>query len=53
MDNKNCYNCEYSCNWEDYQKYGFSVQCTRYPRWIDIYNPYNHWCGEWKIKSEN
>lgn len=52
MPDKRCSNCDYSCKWEEYKKYGFNVQCTRYPRWIDIYNPYSHWCGEWKMRNE-
>ena len=52
IDYKRCSNCDYSCNWEEYKIYGFSVQCTRYPKWVSINEPYFHGCGEWKMRSE-
>ena len=48
MEDKRCYYCKYAYNNE--HNYN-STQCTRYPRWIPIHNPYTHWCGEWKEKE--
>lgn len=42
---KTCNNCEYCLD-----RY-HECSCTRYPKWIGIYNPDFHWCGEWKEKE--
>ena len=52
INHKRCSTCEYSCNWDEYKVYGFSVQCARYPKWMAINEPYRHGCGEWKMRSE-
>lgn len=42
MELKRCSNCEHF-------RYEYHCEmCTRYPRWVSIYDPDSHWCGEWK-----
>ena len=51
MEDKKCYCCKYACGWDSYKKYGTCVQCARYPEWTNVFEPYDHWCGEWEAKE--
>lgn len=38
----NCYRCYYATR----KRNGGECACARYPKWIDVYDRYRHFCGE-------